>query len=143
MWRLNPDRLVGFFPYKHVLPNPNPLLEYTSSSAKADPVSPGGGHYELVSSRGAFVHKEYLESFDSVQDSACQPFALSVHCTAISAKAPLAMVAHPQEQRTSDIVPLLGHHQWTKDEVSTCLTEWIEGHDIVSLPSEESTYLGA
>lgn len=134
--------MVGFFPFHHSVPNPQPLLEYTSSAA-ANPVSPGSGHYELVSNRGAFVHKEYLESFDSIEDSACHPFALSVHCTAISDKAPLAVAADPQEQRTSDVVPLLGHHQWSRDEVSTCLTEWIEGHDISVLPSEGSTYLGA
>lgn len=143
LWRLNMDRMVGFFPYNRSVPEePQPFLEFGSSSA-ADPVSPGGGRYELVSSRGAFVHKEYLESFDSVQDSACHPFTLSVHCTAISNKAPLAVAADPQEQRTSDIVPLLGQHEWTSDEVSMCLTEWIEGHDISVLPSEESTYLGA
>lgn len=142
LWQLNPDRMVGFFPYRHAVSKLQPLLEYTIS-ATTSPISPGSGQYELISSRAAFVHKEYLESFDSTEDSSCRPFALSVHCTSISAKAPLAVAADPQEQRTSDIVPLLSHrHQWTRDEVSSCLTEWIEGHDIVSLPSEESTYLG-
>lgn len=143
LWRLDPDRMVGFFPYRHTVPYPQSLLEYTTS-ATASPVSLGSGKYELISSRAVFVHKEYLESFDSIEDSACSPFALSVHCTAISAKAPLAVAAAPQEQRTSDIVPLLSsRQQWTRDEVSLCLKQWIEGHDIESLPSEESTYLGA
>ena len=142
LWRLNMDRMVGFFPYHHSVPNPQSFLEYIST-ANADPISPGSGRYEIVSSRGAFVHKEYLESFDSTEDTACLPFALSVHCTAISAKAPLAVAAHPQEQRASDIVPLLGHQRWARDEVSTCLLDWIEGHGMSVLPSEESTYLGA
>jgi hypothetical protein len=143
LWRLNPDRMVGFFPYRHAIPYPQPLFEYTTS-ATASPIALGSGKYELISNRAAFVHREYLESFDSIEDSACRPFALSVHCTAISAKAPLAVAADPQEQRASDIAPLLSHRQqWTRDEVSLCLAEWIEGHDIESLPSEESTYLGA
>lgn len=142
LWRLNMDRMVGFFPYRHTVSNRQPLLDLTSS-AKANPISPGDGQYELVSSRAAFVHKEYFESFDSVQDSACDSFTLSVHCTAVSGKAPLAVAADPQEQRTSDIVPLLGDLQWTIDEVSSCLADWIEGHGIDVLPSEESTYLGA
>ena len=134
--------MVGFFPYRHSVPQNILLLDLTSSAAVA-PVSLGSGHYELVSSRGAFVHKEYLESFDSIENSACQPFALSVHCTAVSAKAPLAVAAKPQEQRTSNTVPSFGQRQFTKDEISTCLSEWIEGHDISVLPSEEWTYLGA
>jgi hypothetical protein len=143
LWRLNPDRMVGFFPYHHsalvrhsVVDSPSTMDNYTTS-----PVSPGGGHYELISSRGAFIHKEYLESFSPSQDDACRQFALSVHSTAVSSKAPLAVVANPQEQRSSDIVPLL--QEWKQQEVSSCLREWIDGYELSDLPSEESTYLGA
>jgi hypothetical protein len=139
--------MVGFFPYHHSalvrhsgddfgLDSPPTMDHYTTN-----PVSPGGGHYELISSRGAFIHTAYLDSFSpSSQDDVCRQFALSVHSTAISSKAPLAVVSNPQEQRSSDLVPLL--QEWKQEQVSSCLQEWMDGYELSDLPSEESTYLG-
>jgi hypothetical protein len=136
--------MVGFFPYHHsAIVRPSFLDSAQTSTVDyiTIPVLPGGGHYELMSSRGAFIHKKYLQSFQPTRDDACRQFALSVYCTAVSSKAPLAVVADPQEQRSSDLVPLL--QKWKQEEVSSCLREWIEGYEIANLPSEESTYLGA
>ena len=144
LWRLNPDRMVGFFPYHHsalVRPSFMDSVQPSIMDFTTNPVSPGGGSYELISSRGAFIHKEYLESFHPTHGDACRHLTLSVHCTAVSSKAPLAVVADPQEQRSSDIVPFL--QKWKQEEVSSCLQEWIERYEIPDLPSEESTYLGA
>jgi hypothetical protein len=139
--------MVGFFPYHHSAlvhgPGNDSGLDssHTMDHYTTYPVSPGGGQYELISSRGAFIHKAYLESFSpAFQENACRQFVLSVLSTAVSSKAPLAVVANPQEQRSSDIVPFL--QEWNQEQVSSCLQEWIHVYELGDLPSEESTYLG-
>ena len=140
--------MVGFFPYQQLVPEtliPESLLPQPHLDYAMELVQPGSGHYVVLSSRAAFVHKEYLESFHSAGDNACHQFALSIHCTAVSSKAPLAVAADPQEQRTSDLVHSLGSRRipWKQEEVSSCLWQWVEGHEMKALPTEDSTYLGA
>jgi hypothetical protein len=145
LWQLNPDRMVGFFPYHHSAVGRHYSLDYSMSRPSFDyqtvPVSPGKGTYELVSSRASFIHIGYLKSLVPTND-VCRQFALSVHSTAISHKAPLVVAAHPREQRTSDLAGFLPQQVWNQEKMATCLREWIEGHAITDMPSERVTYLG-
>ena len=102
----------------------------------------------MVSDRAVFVHKLYLNSFQSttaVDD--CQSVSLSIHVTAISGKAPIAIASKPQEMRhAASFGPyssLYKYGQGSKGATDKCLERWIEGHNLQDLPNEEWTFIGS
>lgn len=141
LWRKNQDRMIGFFPFLDRKAGETPQ---ESPGFSLEPVRRGGGQYSLVSSRAAFIHRVYIESFTADENDLCQHVALSIHSTAISSKPPLAVAAQPQELRASALSPSPRVSITSSGQPGTgsCLRYWIEGHSMKSLPMEEATYLG-
>ena len=112
--------MVGFYPYR-------------SHKGILEKVSPGQGAYSFISNRAAFVHRAYLEHSKLPDDKICQQLALSVRISAISEKAPLAVMANPFEMSA------------TVEEASPrtppCLSNLFSTYQIPTIPVESRTYL--
>ena len=96
-WRLDPSRLVGFYPFHHQA-TAGPESDETFRLRQ---VSLGQGAYSMLSDRAVFVHNSYLRNFPAIPDK-CQRLGLSIAVSSVTSKPPVAVMSNPQTTRQPD-----------------------------------------
>ena len=134
-WRLDPSRLVGFFPFHHsnLLENSQALRSNHGFQLKR--ITPGRGDYSMLSDQAVFVHNLYLRSLPSVP-AQCQPLGLSIIVSYITSKPPVAVMSKPQAIR----LPKLG--KIVSPESSRGCQQWIRSIGVKQLPDQVATIVG-
>lgn len=104
--------------------------------------------YTMVSDRAVFVHRLYLNSFQPTTTvDECRSVSLSIHVTAISGKAPIAIASKPQELRRAASYGLsrrlYNNGQGSNGATDKCLQRWLDGHNLQDLPNEERIFIGS
>jgi hypothetical protein len=144
IWRSDPSRLVGFFPFLHSSAGKED--GYKNGPVRLEKVQLGTGSYSLVSNRAAFVHRLYLNALSSFDQESCQHVLLSLQVAAISAKPPVAVTAHPREllDVSRNFPSLRGEHGMNAmEQRANCRFDWIQANELMDLPKESAMYLGS
>ena len=141
MWTENPDRAVGFFPYRHYSYPIRERQDFDNSSSTVsatsneriwalESIKSVGYPYSLMSDRAVFVHRRFLHSkFYSIaqevgEGHSCDHFLLSMAVSSESRKPPVGVVSHPSNMRTSNL--MLRNREtksWANARMSKCFTD--------------------
>lgn len=125
-WRLDPARMVGFYPFHH-------HTESKASEFHMRPVSRGAS-YSMVSDRAVFIHNHILRSIPKAPQE-CQHLGMSIIVSAMTSKPPVVVLAKPQTFQTNRKRKISKH-------VNQACEQWIESIGAADLPNEIATIVG-
>lgn len=127
-WRLDPSRLVGFYPFHH-----HSTLDSSTSEFQLRPVS-RGGTYSMVSDRAVFVHNLILRSIPTPPKE-CQHLGMSIIVSSITSKPPVAVLSHPKTFQQSK--------RRDKEISSQSCQQWVDSLGTAQLPDQIATIVGS
>lgn len=116
-WRLDPTRLVGFYPYHHQASAAAVSGTDREEPFQARQVSLGQGAYSMMSDQAVFVHHIYLRNFPEIPDDKCQRLGLSIAVSSITFKPPVAVMSNPlttlqRSKRETATLPNVQCQKW-------------------------------
>jgi len=152
IWKQNPERMVGFFPYHYQEQSNSPVtwtlpkFHIFKSPYKLTDIQNKLHTYSVMSDRASFIHRLYLRTtLDTwMSSSPCGSIALSLKITSMSRKPPM-MVANskPLQLQTSATMKNINrnrHEQWLKSS-STCFSSIMKYLHMNELPIENRYFV--
>jgi len=136
IWKQNPDRMVGFFPY-HYNQSPQNLSNLFTHPYKLTPTQ---RNYSILSDRASFLHRLYLRTMEPwmTSETPCKSIALSLKIASISNKSPMVVASKPLQIQSSASMRRFyeeKHREWI-GSCHDCLSRFMKKLNLDRLPSD-------
>lgn len=143
IWKQNPDRMVGFFPYhyKHNIHQNYVSNIFTSPYTLTNKQN----NYSILSDRASFLHRLYLRTTLEpwTSNTPCKSIALSLKITSISNKPPMVVASKPLQIQSSASKRRFyerQHEEWLRS-CNGCLSKFMRFLGLESLPNDHRLFV--